>query len=123
DIQRQLYKALIDAYEADKILLDTYGDTVTIKRSRDGADDDQEPSAATDQGSKTGVHDEQAEEEVQHLPDWFQQPTRLPSPDHAWNKSVPAVHESVQPWLTFVQLPKLQLTLLFPYTTLHFLIA
>ncbi|GJW27540.1 hypothetical protein Tco_0044415 [Tanacetum coccineum] len=30
----------------------------------------------------------------------FQQPTRLPSPDHAWNKSVPAVHESVQPWLS-----------------------
>ncbi|GKC51097.1 hypothetical protein Tco_1073842 [Tanacetum coccineum] len=25
---------------------------------------------------------------------------RLPSPDHAWNKSVPAVHESVQPWLS-----------------------
>ncbi|GJY74759.1 hypothetical protein Tco_0479190, partial [Tanacetum coccineum] len=161
DTQRQLYKALVDAYEADKILLDTYGDTVTIKRPRDGADDDQEPSAGTDRGSKrrrsgkepastsapretttttagktttgskthkqsasqsalveetmqttdvfeapahqefeTGVHDEQAEEEVQHLPDWFQQPTRLPSPDHAWNKSVPAVHESVQPWLS-----------------------
>ncbi|GKB73883.1 hypothetical protein Tco_0935295 [Tanacetum coccineum] len=161
DIQRQLYKALVDAYEADKILLDTYGDTVTIKRHRDGADDDQEPSAGTDRGSKrrrsgkepestsalrettttkagktttgskthkqsasqsapvedtmqttdvfeapahqefeTGVHDEQAEEEVHHLPDWFQQPKRLPSPDHAWNKSVPAVHESVQPWLS-----------------------
>ncbi|GJS53067.1 hypothetical protein Tco_0626429 [Tanacetum coccineum] len=161
DIQRQLYKALVDAYEADKILLDTYGDTVTIKRPRDGADDDQEPSAGTDRGSKrrrsgkepestsapretttttagktttgskthkqsasqsapveetmqstdvfkapahqefeTGVHDEQAEEEVHHLPDWFQQPKRLPSPDHAWNKSVPAVHESVQPWLS-----------------------
>ncbi|GJW47764.1 hypothetical protein Tco_0079410 [Tanacetum coccineum] len=27
DIQRQLYKALVEAYEADKILLDTYGDT------------------------------------------------------------------------------------------------
>ncbi|GKB91751.1 hypothetical protein Tco_0964023 [Tanacetum coccineum] len=25
---------------------------------------------------------------------------KLPSPDHAWNKSVPAVHESVQPWLS-----------------------
>ncbi|GJS04948.1 hypothetical protein Tco_0321456, partial [Tanacetum coccineum] len=160
--EAKLYKALVDAYEADKILLDTYGDTVTIKRPRDGADDDQEPSAGTDRGSKrrrsgkepastsapretttttaekttttgskthkqsasqsapveetmqttdvfeapahqefeTGVHDEQAEEEVQHLPDWFQQPTRLPSPDHAWNKSVPAVHESVQPWLS-----------------------
>ncbi|GJW81234.1 hypothetical protein Tco_0145209 [Tanacetum coccineum] len=162
DIQRQLYKALVEAYEADKILLDTYGDTVTIKRPRDGADDDQEPSAGTDRGSKrrrsgkepastsapsetttktagkttdtgskthkksasqsapveeamqptdvserpadqefeTGVQDEQAEEEVQHLPDWFQKPTRLPSPDHAWNKSVPAVHETVQPWLS-----------------------
>ncbi|GJX87343.1 hypothetical protein Tco_0339357, partial [Tanacetum coccineum] len=162
DIQRQLYKALVEAYEADKILLDTYGDTVTIKRPRDDADDDQEPSAGTDRGSKrrrsgkepastsapsetttktagkttgtgsqthkksasqsapveeamqstdvfkgpadqefeTGVQDEQAEEEVQHLPDWFQQPTRLPSPDHAWNKSVPAVHETVQPWLS-----------------------
>ncbi|GKA15538.1 hypothetical protein Tco_0695285 [Tanacetum coccineum] len=52
DIQRQLYKALVDAYEADKILLDTYGDTVTIKRHRDGAYDDQEPSAGTDRGSK-----------------------------------------------------------------------
>ncbi|GJS18656.1 hypothetical protein Tco_0413128 [Tanacetum coccineum] len=29
-----------------------------------------------------------------------QQPTRLPSPDHAWNKSVPSIHESVQPWLS-----------------------
>ncbi|GKF83013.1 hypothetical protein Tco_0244669, partial [Tanacetum coccineum] len=50
DIQKQLYKALVDAYEADKILLDTYGDTVTIKRPRDGANDDQEPSAGTDRG-------------------------------------------------------------------------
>ncbi|GJS51166.1 hypothetical protein Tco_0624528 [Tanacetum coccineum] len=47
--------------------------------------------APAHQEFETGVHDEQAEEEVQHLPDWFQQPTRLPSPDHAWNKSVPAV--------------------------------
>ncbi|GJT45119.1 hypothetical protein Tco_0953834 [Tanacetum coccineum] len=52
DIQRQLYKALVEAYEADQILLDTYGDTVTIKRPRDGADDDEEPSAGTDRGSK-----------------------------------------------------------------------
>ncbi|GJZ47033.1 hypothetical protein Tco_0600865 [Tanacetum coccineum] len=50
--QRQLYKALVKAYEAHKILLDTYGDTVTIKRPRDGADDDQEPSAGIDRGSK-----------------------------------------------------------------------
>ncbi|GJR43599.1 hypothetical protein Tco_1311702, partial [Tanacetum coccineum] len=124
----------VEAYEADKILLDTYGDTVTIKRPRDGADDTggpKEEGKTTSTGSKThkksasqsapvgeamqstdvfegpadqefetGVQDEQAEEEVQHLPDWFPQPTRLPSPDHAWNKSVPADHDSVQPWLS-----------------------
>ncbi|GJX85300.1 hypothetical protein Tco_0336074 [Tanacetum coccineum] len=164
----ELKKILIDKMKPNTkktpfpLSTDTYGDTITIKRPRDGADDDQEPSAGTDRGSKrrrsgkepastsapsetttktagkttgtgskthkksasqsapveeamqttdvfeapahqefeTGVQDEQAEEEVQHLPDWFQQPTRLPSPDHAWNKSVPAVHESVQPWLS-----------------------
>ncbi|GKD51790.1 hypothetical protein Tco_1280766, partial [Tanacetum coccineum] len=42
----------VEAYEADKILLDTYGDTITIKRPRDGAYDDQEPSVGTDRGSK-----------------------------------------------------------------------
>ncbi|GJT44154.1 hypothetical protein Tco_0952869 [Tanacetum coccineum] len=52
DIQRQLYKALVERMKSDKILLDTYGDTVTIKRPRDGADDDEEPSAGTDRGSK-----------------------------------------------------------------------
>ncbi|GKF10395.1 hypothetical protein Tco_0048321 [Tanacetum coccineum] len=53
-----------------------------------------------DQEFETGVQDEQAEEEVQNLPNWFQKPTRLPSPDHAWNTSVPAIHETVQPWLS-----------------------
>ncbi|GJS31446.1 hypothetical protein Tco_0492066 [Tanacetum coccineum] len=97
-----------------------------LQRPRDGADEDQEPLTAEQTGSKrrrsgkepestsaprektttiagkttTSVHDEQPEEEVHPLPDWFQQPKRLPSPDRAWNKSVPADHESVQPWLS-----------------------
>nr|GEW95406.1 hypothetical protein [Tanacetum cinerariifolium] len=52
DEQRNHYKALVDAYERDKIILDTYGDTVTLKRRRDDADKDEEPSAGLDQGSK-----------------------------------------------------------------------
>ncbi|GJW12059.1 hypothetical protein Tco_1577886 [Tanacetum coccineum] len=44
--------------------------------------------APAHQEFETGVHDEQAEEEVHHLPDWFQQPKRLPSPDQSINKSV-----------------------------------
>nr|GEU42752.1 hypothetical protein [Tanacetum cinerariifolium] len=51
--QRNLYKALIEAYESDKIILDTYEDTVTLKRRRDDdADKDEEPSAGSDRGSK-----------------------------------------------------------------------
>nr|GEW64977.1 hypothetical protein [Tanacetum cinerariifolium] len=51
--QRNLYKALIEAYESDKIISDTYGDTFTLKRRRDNdADKDEEPSAGLDRGSK-----------------------------------------------------------------------
>nr|GEX49720.1 hypothetical protein [Tanacetum cinerariifolium] len=53
DEQRNLYKALVDAYESDKIILDTYGETVTLKRRRDDDEDkDEEPFAGPDQGSK-----------------------------------------------------------------------
>nr|GEZ24200.1 hypothetical protein [Tanacetum cinerariifolium] len=51
--QRNLIKALVEAYESDKIILDTYGDTVTLKRRRDDdADKDEEPPAGSDRGSK-----------------------------------------------------------------------
>nr|GEZ62323.1 hypothetical protein [Tanacetum cinerariifolium] len=49
--QRNLYKALVDAYESDKIILDTYRDTVTLKRRHDDdSDKDEEPSAGSDRG-------------------------------------------------------------------------
>nr|GEU33897.1 hypothetical protein [Tanacetum cinerariifolium] len=45
--------ALIEAYESNKIILDTYGETVTLKRRRDDdADKDEKPSARSDRGSK-----------------------------------------------------------------------
>nr|GEV90800.1 hypothetical protein [Tanacetum cinerariifolium] len=50
---KEQVKALVEAYESDKIILDTYGDTVTLKRRRDNdADKDEEPSAGSDRGSK-----------------------------------------------------------------------
>nr|GFC38003.1 hypothetical protein [Tanacetum cinerariifolium] len=39
DEQRNLYKTLVKAYEADKIILDTYGERVILKRRRDADDD------------------------------------------------------------------------------------
>nr|GEW99815.1 hypothetical protein [Tanacetum cinerariifolium] len=51
--QRNLYKALVEAYESNKIILDTYGDTFTLKRRHDvDADKDEEPSTGSDRGSK-----------------------------------------------------------------------
>nr|GEW59016.1 hypothetical protein [Tanacetum cinerariifolium] len=47
DEQKNLYKALVDAYECDRLILDTYGDTVTLKRCRDDKDKDEEPSAGS----------------------------------------------------------------------------
>nr|GEV36766.1 hypothetical protein [Tanacetum cinerariifolium] len=52
DEQTNLYKALVNAYESDKIILDTYEDTVTLKRRRDDADKDEEPFAGLDWGYK-----------------------------------------------------------------------
>nr|GFC81382.1 hypothetical protein [Tanacetum cinerariifolium] len=43
DEQRNLYKALVEAYEADKAILDTYGDSTILKRRRE---DDKQRSAS-----------------------------------------------------------------------------
>ncbi|GJU72515.1 hypothetical protein Tco_1263920 [Tanacetum coccineum] len=50
--QKTLYKALVNAYETDKDILETYGDIVTFKRRRDDKDEDEEPSVRSNWGSK-----------------------------------------------------------------------
>ncbi|GJX80214.1 hypothetical protein Tco_0328363 [Tanacetum coccineum] len=161
DEQKNLYKALFDAYESDKLILDTYGDTISFKRCRDDEDKDEEPSVGSNRGSKrrragkepestsapkdktsktTGksfegskshhksadksaqaeepmhivedleelVHQEFVpgdtedipDEETSQLPDWFQKPEKPPTLDRDWNKTLPAAHGPVQPWLS-----------------------
>nr|GEZ89325.1 hypothetical protein [Tanacetum cinerariifolium] len=157
-----LYKALVEAYEADKIILDTYGERVILKRRHDDDDDDQGegPSAGSDRGSKrqregkepksastllepttksagrsttgfksrqtsasesafaeepvqttsqieepshsvfeTGVQDQTIVQSSQH-PEWFSQPKKPPTPDHDWNKTLPAAQGSTQSWIS-----------------------
>nr|GEU50096.1 hypothetical protein [Tanacetum cinerariifolium] len=45
--QNNLYKPLVEAYKSDKLILDTYVDTVTLKRRRDDED-----TARSNRGSK-----------------------------------------------------------------------
>ncbi|GJS44519.1 retrovirus-related pol polyprotein from transposon TNT 1-94 [Tanacetum coccineum] len=54
DEQKNLYKALVGAYGSDKLILNTYGDTVLFKRRRDDEDKDEEPFAGSNRGSKRG---------------------------------------------------------------------
>nr|GEU35776.1 retrovirus-related Pol polyprotein from transposon TNT 1-94 [Tanacetum cinerariifolium] len=133
DEKRNLYKALVDAYECDKIILDTYGNTITLKRRRDDEDNNEEPFAGSDRGSKrrkrarvnnesapaeepiqttqdleepshqefeTGAADDQPIAEASQHPEWFQKQKKPPTPDRAWNKTLPATHRSIQPWIS-----------------------
>ncbi|GJU82314.1 hypothetical protein Tco_1284679 [Tanacetum coccineum] len=91
DEQKNLYKALVDAYESDKLILDTYGDNVTFKRRRDDEDKDEEPSA----GSNRGPREEEQEKNQSQL-----KLAKPPTLDRDWNKTFPDAHEPVQPWLS-----------------------
>ncbi|GJX77527.1 hypothetical protein Tco_0324338 [Tanacetum coccineum] len=152
---------MADAYESDKLILDTYGDTFTMKRHRDDQDEDEEPSAGSNRGSKrrragkepestsapkektsksygkskewskshhtstgksaqaeepihadedleepahqefdTGfIEDQPVDKTTQHH-DWFLKPTKPPTPDRDWNKTLPAAHGPIQPWIS-----------------------
>nr|GEX94856.1 hypothetical protein [Tanacetum cinerariifolium] len=130
--QKNLYKALVEAYESDKIILDTYGDTVTLKRRRvmmriktknpsldqtGGPRDvkkERNQSQQALQGRKLprelasqhkGLNldkraDDQPTVEPSQHPEWFSQQKKPLTPDRDWNKTLPATHGSIQPWIS-----------------------
>nr|GFC09283.1 hypothetical protein [Tanacetum cinerariifolium] len=135
---RNLYKALVEAYESDKIILDTYIETGS-KRRKEG----KEPESASapmetttrsvgrstqeTRSRQTSVSESTTVEEPmqtifqmeepahpkfetcaddqtiiqssQH-PEWFSQQQKPPTPDRDWNKTLPATHGSIQPWIS-----------------------
>nr|GEU36701.1 hypothetical protein [Tanacetum cinerariifolium] len=127
--QRNLYKALVEAYEFDKIILDTYEETVTLKRRRKmmlirnppldqtGGPRDAEKERSLGQlvlqrrkqpGALASQHkglnlDRRAEDQpiVQSSqhPEWFSQQQKPLTLDHEWNKTLPTTHGSIQPWI------------------------
>nr|GFB07578.1 hypothetical protein [Tanacetum cinerariifolium] len=93
DEQRNLYKALVEAYEADKIILETYEETVTLKRRRDDeSDKDEGPSAGSDR-NQLALHYKlppgaQAGQQYQHN---LLQPLPL-IPDNRGRRVIPFAH-------------------------------
>nr|GFA29543.1 hypothetical protein [Tanacetum cinerariifolium] len=116
---KEQVKALVEAYESDKIILDTYGDTVTLKRRRDDdADKDEEPSAGLDRGSKrcrerkdpesasaprekaTRSAGKSTQGSKSQQTSTSESATKPPTPNHDWNKTLPATHGSIQLWIS-----------------------
>ncbi|GKB92410.1 hypothetical protein Tco_0964682 [Tanacetum coccineum] len=50
--KKKLYDALVESYNTDKDLFDSYGEVFSLKRSRDEKDKDQYPFAGSDRGTK-----------------------------------------------------------------------
>ncbi|GKD53501.1 hypothetical protein Tco_1286888 [Tanacetum coccineum] len=126
--QKNLYKALVEAYESDKLILDTYGDIVSFKRRRDDEDKDEEPSAGSNRGSKrrragkepesTSASKEKTSKttgkstdgsksqhnyagESAHTEEPMHNDKDLEEPAHQeFDITLPAVHGPVQPWLS-----------------------
>nr|GFA44517.1 hypothetical protein [Tanacetum cinerariifolium] len=140
DEQMNLYKALVEAYESDKIdeepssgpdrgskrrregkdpksvsaLMETAtrcaGRSTQGSRSRQASTSEsafaEEPMQTTFQMNEpshpefnTGAEDQLIVQSSQH-PKWFPQQQKPPTSDRDWNKTVPATHGIIQPWIS-----------------------
>nr|GFB93558.1 hypothetical protein [Tanacetum cinerariifolium] len=114
DEQRNLYKALVEAYEADKAILDTYGDSTILKRRRE-EDDQEDPPLDQTEGLKYKKKEVSRHQLALHLKkqprvqadlqqglnlDKCLPPRRPPSSDHAWNTALPAAQGDAQSWIS-----------------------
>ncbi|GKC80687.1 hypothetical protein Tco_1131461 [Tanacetum coccineum] len=61
DYKKKLYDALVESYNTDKDLFDSYGEVFSLKRSRDDSDKDRDPSAGSDRGKKRRKSSKDAE--------------------------------------------------------------
>ncbi|GJW45629.1 hypothetical protein Tco_0077275 [Tanacetum coccineum] len=61
DYKNKLYDALVESYNTDKDLFDSYGEVFSLKMSRDDSDKDRDPSAGSDRGKKRRKSSKDAE--------------------------------------------------------------
>nr|GFB27934.1 hypothetical protein [Tanacetum cinerariifolium] len=128
DEQRNLYKALVDAYEAGKTILESYGESAILKRRREDDDDQEGPSAGSDRGSKrqrevrehasastpskqatrsvgTSTTGTQSRQLFASESAFAEEPVQTTSketttPDRDWNKTLPAAQGNAQSWIS-----------------------
>ncbi|GKA68414.1 hypothetical protein Tco_0768331 [Tanacetum coccineum] len=52
DYKKKIYDALVESYNTNKDLFDSYGEVFSLKRTREDSDKDQDPFAGSDRGKK-----------------------------------------------------------------------
>ncbi|GKA19730.1 hypothetical protein Tco_0699645 [Tanacetum coccineum] len=123
DYKRELYDALVNSYNNDKDLFDTYGEVFTLKMRRDDKDKDQDPSARSDRGMKrrkskepshtiddsgvqqtqefdTGDNDKQPNDEDISKYNWNKKPEQPLTPYPDWNKRQQVIFKPSQTWIS-----------------------
>nr|GEU98109.1 putative reverse transcriptase domain-containing protein [Tanacetum cinerariifolium] len=61
DYKKKLYDALVESYNTNKDLFNTYGEVFTLKRSQDDSDKDRDPSVGSDRQTKSRKSSKEAE--------------------------------------------------------------
>nr|GEV37393.1 hypothetical protein [Tanacetum cinerariifolium] len=81
--------------EGSKSHQKTASEFAPVEEPMQTTQDLEEPSH---QEFETGVANDQPIVKASQHPEWFQKQKKPPTPDHAWNKTLAATHESIQPW-------------------------
>nr|GEW74248.1 hypothetical protein [Tanacetum cinerariifolium] len=115
DEQRNLYKALVEAYESDNAPNEkatritgkfTQGSKSQQRTTNESALAEEPLQTTRDleesshQEFVTGAADDQPLAEASQHPEWFQQQKKPSTHDRDWNKTLPATHGSIQPWIS-----------------------
>nr|GEZ01682.1 hypothetical protein [Tanacetum cinerariifolium] len=76
------------------------------KRRREGKEPEsisapkEKTTKTSGKSTQRGAADDQPIAEASQHPEWFQTLMKPPTPDRAWNKTLPATHGSIQPWIS-----------------------
>ncbi|GKB01550.1 hypothetical protein Tco_0829594, partial [Tanacetum coccineum] len=131
DVQKNLHRTLLEAYNSDKDLLSSYGEVVILKRGRDDQEKDKEPSAGSNRGSPpkssgksiqqeehdprvddleeqlhqeldTGNYDVSLVREATNVDERLWNPSGSQTPDREWNQTKTVDNRPPQQWMTIL---------------------
>ncbi|GJY41521.1 hypothetical protein Tco_0428791 [Tanacetum coccineum] len=92
DYKKKLYDALVESYNTDKDLFDSYGEVFSLKRSRDERDKDRDPFVGSDRGTKRRKSSKDAElsrdsrQRKRRLQTWISQVARVEEPPTSFDE-------------------------------------